>query len=113
VQAFDGIRDAALGMRSALEQHDWPAVGSHLAREWEHRKRLASGVTTPEIEALFDRARSAGARAGKVCGAGGGGCIFCLVEPDTHAAVTDALAAGGATPLKFKIESDGVRMVRS
>jgi D-glycero-alpha-D-manno-heptose-7-phosphate kinase len=113
MHAFDGIRDAALDMRHALVQQEWSSVGSHLAREWEHRKRLAPGVTTPEIESLLDLARAAGARAGKVCGAGGGGCLFCLVDPDVHAAVTDALAAAGALPLQFKIEREGVRMKRS
>jgi D-glycero-alpha-D-manno-heptose-7-phosphate kinase len=112
VRAFDGIRDAAIGMRAALSQQDWPGVGSHLAQEWHHRKRLAPGVSTPEIEGLLDRAREAGARAGKVCGAGGGGCLFCLVDPETHAAVTEALASAGAKPLPIKVEADGVRIRR-
>jgi D-glycero-alpha-D-manno-heptose-7-phosphate kinase len=108
--AFDGIRDAAVGMRSALERHDWPAVASNLASEWEHRKRLAPGVTTPTIDALLESARAAGARAGKVCGAGGGGCLYCLIDPGDRAAVTDALSSAGATPLPCAIEREGLRL---
>src|SRR6185436_19940382 len=77
--AFDGIRDAALGLRAALEQADWAGVARHLSDEWNCRKTLAPGVTTPMLDDLLDRAQRAGARAGKVCGAGGGGCLFCLV----------------------------------
>ena len=65
--------------------------------------RTASGwrprVTTPAIDELLDRAHRAGALAGKVCGAGGGGCLFCLVDPDRQAAVSSALADGGASVL--------------
>jgi D-glycero-alpha-D-manno-heptose-7-phosphate kinase len=111
--AFDAIRDAAVGVREALEQQNWAGVAKHLASEWTHRKRLAPGVTTPAIDALFDRAREAGATAGKVCGAGGGGCILCLVEPDRKQRVASALAAGGATVLPFTLESEGLTLVRS
>jgi len=110
IAAFDGIRDAAVGMRQALTSGDWPGVAKHLATEWQHRKQLAPRVTTPDIDALFDRARAAGAVAGKVCGAGGGGCLFCLVEPAKQSAVATALAQGGATVLPFSFERDGLRI---
>ena len=113
IAAFDAIRDAAGGVRSALEAGDWPAVARHLSDEWTARKRLAPGVTTPLIETLFDRARHAGAQAGKVCGAGGGGCLLTLVPPDRKAAVAAALAGGGATVLPVSIEREGLRLVRS
>ena len=111
--AFDGIRDAALGVRAALESQDWAGVATHIASEWTHRKQLAPGVTTPAINTLFDAAHAAGATAGKVCGAGGGGCLICLTEPDRRAAVAAALAKGGATILPFTLESEGLRLVRS
>jgi len=112
VQAFDGIRDAAAGVRRALERADWRGVAAHLSREWDHRKRLAPGVTTPEIELLLERAWDAGALAGKVCGAGGGGCVVWLVEPDRRAAVADAATRAGATVLPITVEQDGLRVER-
>jgi D-glycero-alpha-D-manno-heptose-7-phosphate kinase len=106
--AFDGIRDAALGMRAALQSQDWAAAGRYLQQEWDHRKRLAPGVTLPEIETMFARARAAGASAGKVCGAGGGGCFFCLVDPERRDAVRAAVADAGARLLDFRIEPRGL-----
>jgi D-glycero-alpha-D-manno-heptose-7-phosphate kinase len=111
-QAFDGIRDAALGVRLALEREHCHDVAVHINAEWEHRKRLAPAVTTPAIDALLARAREAGALAGKVCGAGGGGCLFCVTEPDRHAAVSAALAAGGAAVLPFSIAEQGLLVER-
>ena len=107
---FERIRDTAVQMRHALERGDWSAAARHLAEEWANRKRLAPGVTTPVIDALISRATAAGAEAAKVCGAGGGGCLFCLAPPDRIAAVRDALAAGGARLLEFQVETEGLRV---
>lgn len=109
VQArFGTIRDIALAMRSALERQDWPEVGRQVAEEWNNRKRLAPGVTTPQIDAMLDAGRAAGALAGKVCGAGGGGCLFCIGEPGDVPAIRHALATAGARVLDFTIESRGL-----
>jgi D-glycero-alpha-D-manno-heptose-7-phosphate kinase len=105
---FERIRDTASRMREALGRGDWDAVGSAIAEEWENRKRLAPGVITPAIEDLIARARAAGATAAKVCGAGGGGCLFCYGPPDQWSAVRDALAGGGARLLDYRIERDGL-----
>jgi D-glycero-alpha-D-manno-heptose-7-phosphate kinase len=113
IAAFDAIRDAAGGVRGALQAGDWPAVARHLSDEWAARKRLAPGVTTPQLDALLLRGREAGALAGKVCGAGGGGCLLVLVAPERRPAVADALAAGGAKVLPVTVEHEGLRVVRS
>jgi D-glycero-alpha-D-manno-heptose-7-phosphate kinase len=107
---FERIRDTAASMRQALDAGDWAGVGRELGTEWENRKRLAPGVTTPKIDELIARATAAGAYAGKVCGAGGGGCLFCFTPPDRAAGVRDALAAGGARLLDFRIETEGLRV---
>jgi D-glycero-alpha-D-manno-heptose-7-phosphate kinase len=106
---FERIRDTAGAMRERLTRGDWDGVGAAIVEEWENRKRLAPGVTTPAIEALIGRAMAAGANAAKVCGAGGGGCLFCYGPPSKRAAIAEALAAGGARLLDFAIERDGLR----
>jgi len=113
VEAFTGIAAEAGRMRSALEQGDWPAVAASLAREWELRKQLAPAVTTPAIDELLAVAREAGSAAGKVCGAGGGGCLVCLAEPDRRAAVAAALTRAGADVLPCSIEPQGLSVTLS
>jgi D-glycero-alpha-D-manno-heptose-7-phosphate kinase len=107
---FGRIRDVARDMRAALEANDWPAVGRHVADEWENRKRLAPGVTTPAIDAMLEAAMAAGAWGGKVCGAGGGGCLFCIGEPDRAPAIREALSTHGARLLDYRIETEGLRV---
>jgi D-glycero-alpha-D-manno-heptose-7-phosphate kinase len=105
---FERIRDTAAAMREALERADWDAVGRAIAEEWNNRKRLAPGVTTPAIDDLIARATAAGATAAKVCGAGGGGCLFCYGPPNRREAIREALADGGARLLDFRIERHGL-----
>ena len=106
---FERIRDTAVAMRNALERERWDEVGRQIATEWDNRKRLAPGVTTPVIVDLNARAMTAGATAAKVCGAGGGGCLFCYGPPHHRDAISRALAAGGAQLLDYRIETDGLR----
>lgn len=107
---FEQIRDTAVRMREALAEADWEEVGRQIAKEWENRKRLAPGVTTPAIDELMARASAAGSTAAKVCGAGGGGCLFCYGPPSARPAITEALAAGGARVLDYRIDTEGLRL---
>lgn len=107
---FERIRDAALATRAALSAGDWPEVGRQIALEWATRKRLAPGVTTPTIDALIERAASAGSLAAKVCGAGGGGCLVCFCEPTRRRTVADALTAAGARVLEFSVDPVGLQV---
>ena len=107
---FERIRDTAAAMREALERGNWDEVGRHIGMEWENRKRLAPGVTTPAIDSLIAAAAAAGATAAKVCGAGGGGCLFCYGPPAARASIAEALARGGARLLDYHIETEGLRL---
>jgi len=107
---FARIRDIAAAMRPALERSDWTEVGRHVADEWENRKGLAPGVTTPAIDAMLGAARDAGAWGGKVCGAGGGGCLFCIGAPEDVPAIARALKGAGANLLDFHVEREGLKV---
>ena len=106
---FERIRDTASAMRAAFTRSDWDEVGRQIAIEWENRRRLAPGVSTPAIDDLIARARAAGATAAKVCGAGGGGCLFCYGPPGARDAIAAALAQGGARLIEYRIDMEGLR----
>lgn len=59
---------------------------------------------------MLDGARRAGAHAGKVCGAGGVGCLFCIGDPPDIPAIRRALAAAGARVLDFQVEREGLQI---
>ena len=109
-ECFERIRDATTGLRDALTKRDWPGVGRFIGQEWAARKQLAPGVTTAAMDALMAGAAAAGARASKVCGAGGGGCLFSFADPADVPAVRRALADGGARLLEYRIEAEGLKV---
>jgi D-glycero-alpha-D-manno-heptose-7-phosphate kinase len=108
-QLFEGIRDSALTMRSALLADDWERVRSTMQAAYPNRKRLAPGVTTPQMETLVEKALANGAEAAKVCGAGGGGCIAFLCSEGRKPDVERALASEpGAEVLDWRVSRKGL-----
>ena len=113
------IKEVARALRQSLVASDRSAERSRrsldefarlLAIEWENRKALAEGVTTPEIDRLIAAAEAKGARASKLCGAGGGGCMITYAEPENVPAVREALVNAGATLMPFRIVPEGIRL---
>jgi D-glycero-alpha-D-manno-heptose-7-phosphate kinase len=107
---FGRIAAIAAGMRSALEQADWNEAARLLREEWANRKKNAPGITTPLIDRLIETTRKAGAKGAKVCGAGGGGCVFFLVERGAKARVSDLIIEAGGQVLGVKVAPQGVRV---
>ncbi|HSP34870.1 MAG TPA: hypothetical protein VLU46_11185, partial [Thermoanaerobaculia bacterium] len=92
-RGFDKIAATSVDMEKALEVGDFKRAGKALAKEWDNRKALIDGISTPEIEAAIEAALTAGAWGGKVCGAGGGGCIVFLFPPEKREDIVSALSA--------------------
>lgn len=80
---FGQIVDATANLETALLSKDYKKAGQAIAQEWRTRKQLAAGITTPLMDQAFEAAMQAGASAGKICGAGGGGCFFVYLDQDS------------------------------
>lgn len=113
-ELFDGIRDSALRMRGALLADDWAEVSSTMRAGYPNRRRLAPGVTTPQMDRLVEKALANGAEAAKVCGAGGGGCIaFFCAEGRKHDVERALSEEHGAEVLDWKFSSEGLVVTES
>ena len=110
---FDRIAAIANDMRSALERSDWPEAGRLLREEWSHRRKNIPGITTKLIDKLVAVTRRQGATGAKVCGAGGGGCVFFLVERGAKEKVARAIEKTGATVLPVRVAPEGVRLLET
>jgi D-glycero-alpha-D-manno-heptose-7-phosphate kinase len=82
-----------------------------MREEWSFRKRNLPTISTKTIDRVIASARRNGALAGKVCGAGGGGCVVLLVEPDARERVEKAIREAGAQVLPMTIDRQGVQVV--
>src|SRR5579872_5389982 len=109
-QNLEKISIIAQEVRDALERNDWNEVGRLMREEWNFRRRNLRTISTPRIDKVISSARRQGALAGKVCGAGGGGCVTLVIDPDARARVEAAVVAAGAKLLPLRIDRQGVSM---
>jgi D-glycero-alpha-D-manno-heptose-7-phosphate kinase len=78
-------------LRSSLCDNDLNGFGEVLHYDWMEKKKLASGISSPQIDAWYEQARAHGAIGGKVLGAGGGGFLLLYVPREKQPAVLRAL----------------------
>jgi D-glycero-alpha-D-manno-heptose-7-phosphate kinase len=62
-------------------------LGRLLHESWRLKRELADSVSNSQIDDIYEAGRAAGALGGKLLGAGGGGFMVFLVEPDRREAV--------------------------
>ena len=107
IEALHLIKQSAVDMKAAILKGDMTEFARIIADGWEEKKKLAGGITTPVIEDAFQVALKAGARAGKVSGAGGGGFIMFVVEPTLKKQVEEALRSLDGFVLPFQFTDGG------
>lgn len=95
--------------RAALVAGELDALGELMHAGWEHKRRLASGITSPGIDAMYQSARQAGAIGGKIAGAGGGGFLLLYCRPEHQQAVRSALS--DLRELEFGLAGEGSLVV--
>jgi len=100
---------AARALKDALVAHRYSDVVPLMAAEWAARKRLAPGVTSPEIDRIAEAAQGAGGAA-KVCGAGGGGMVAVWAPPGRREPVESVVKAAGFKPVPFRVDLRGLEI---
>jgi len=105
---FERIGEIARAMHHALSIADWKQVAKLLREEWKLRKTNSPRITTPMIEKLVAVAMRQGALAAKVCGAGGGGCVVFLTEPENREHISAAIRSYGGQVLPALVARDGL-----
>ena len=104
------IAEVAKRLFLALNRNNWDETGRLIREEWEFRRRNLPTISTPVIDRIISAARRQGALAGKVCGAGGGGCVALLIDPAARGRVEKAVAEAGGEILPHGLDREGVRI---
>jgi D-glycero-alpha-D-manno-heptose-7-phosphate kinase len=108
IAAMHNLKGEALLAKNALLKSDLNQLYDCLNRSWEQKKRLSSNVSNTDINLIMEAARKAGALAGKVSGAGGGGFAMFFVPLESRQRVVNALKPFGGSTSSCSFSAKGV-----
>jgi D-glycero-alpha-D-manno-heptose-7-phosphate kinase len=95
------IRDHAYALQGLTSNgyFEPEMFGRVLDESWQLKRELASTISTNQIDRWYDIALQAGAKGGKLCGAGGGGFLLFIVRPEDQQSVRLALSCLTEVPI--------------
>ena len=95
LEAMHGLKREAVAMKEFLLRGDFNGVVDSMRQGWDNKKRSAKTVSNPHIDHVYESACRAGALAGKVSGAGGGGFMWFFTPTERRMDVIRALTECG------------------
>jgi D-glycero-alpha-D-manno-heptose-7-phosphate kinase len=107
IEAMHVIKQTAVDTKLALLKGDINGFADILRIGWENKKKMANQISNPVIQEAMDVAMAAGAKAGKISGAGGGGFIMFVVEPTRKKEVINALGKLDGFVMPFQFSEGG------
>ncbi len=109
IEAMHQTKEMARLMKEALLKKELNAIGEIMNQGWNFKKQMASGISNPVIDSIYDTAREAGAVGGKISGAGGGGFMFFFCPENTRYQVIESLHKFGGEIQPFQFTKSGLR----
>lgn len=109
VEALDELKAICINMKNALLRGRLEEFGELLHQGWMNKRKLASKITNPEIDKLYDAARENGAIGGKLLGAGGGGYLLLFCEFDRKHIIAEKLEELGGQFVEFGFDVKGLQ----
>jgi galactokinase/mevalonate kinase-like predicted kinase len=94
------IQRTLVPISAQYSRHGFKSSANASKEEWELRKALWPAIETNETKAIDHAAMAAGADLVRVCGAGGGGVMAAVCEPEVRGRVCRAIELGGGKLLE-------------
>lgn len=108
IEAMLKLKEQSLMMKEAILKGKLDEIGEILNFGWKYKKEMASGITNPMIEEIYETALKAGSTGGKVSGAGGGGFMFFYCPANTRNQVVEALKVFGGSVKRYDFTQHGL-----
>lgn len=107
-KALQRMVELAYVLKTELESGHIDSLGDILHENWDLKKSLTVGISTPEIDGWYETARRHGATGGKLLGAGAGGFLVFYADERYHDSIARAL---GLKQVRFEFEPLGSRII--
>ena len=108
MNVYDEMKKLADGTLKAICDGDIDALGELMHRNWMMKRSLSSRISDKWIDEKYERAIKLCAKGGKLVGAGGGGFLLLVAEPEKHENIAREL---GLRKVDFKLSQSGSRVI--
>lgn len=109
IEAMHQVKLDAFDMKEAILTNRLDRFSEILDRAWHNKKRMAGAITNPDIDALYEYAKTNGAIAGKISGAGGGGFFLFAIDPMNKFELKTLLCKRGYQAMDVIFTQDGAK----
>lgn len=95
-------------MKILLESGEVDGIGELLDKNWRIKCQMASGVTDSQIDDWYQKGINAGAKGGKLLGAGNGGFMMFFAPPNKHKEIIKAMSCLREIPFSFDLNGSQI-----
>jgi D-glycero-alpha-D-manno-heptose-7-phosphate kinase len=103
------LKKQAVFMKEALLKGDMASFSNCLLKGWLAKRNIASSITNPFLDDLYQYALDNGADSAKISGAGGGGFMMIYCDPRRRIHLTRALKNKGGRTLTPSFTETGTQ----
>jgi D-glycero-alpha-D-manno-heptose-7-phosphate kinase len=82
IKAMHKLKNSAIKMKECILKSDIDGFTNVIRDGWEAKKATSSSISNQHVEKIVRRADSVGVKALKLSGAGGGGFMLMVIEPE-------------------------------
>jgi D-glycero-alpha-D-manno-heptose-7-phosphate kinase len=108
VDAMHNLKEQAHQMKDCLLRGELNRIGEILHFGWQNKKQMAQSISNDLIDKIYETAIAAGAKGGKISGAGGGGFMYFYCPGNTKIKVAKAIETLGGKMHPFQFTQHGL-----
>ena len=110
VDSMHYIKDIGHQILEAVESGNIDEVGLKFHEHWQHKKKISSKMTNPELDRIYNAALENGALGGKISGAGGGG-FFTFYVPARQKTFREKMREHGLREMRYRFDFEGSKVL--
>ena len=108
IKAMHQVKEDAVLMKNSILSGDIINFAKYLHKSWLAKKTVTDSISNTEIDRIYNIAIENGAIGGKVSGAGGGGFMFFIINPEKRFNLISILNNEKGQVYDFQFVQNGV-----
>ncbi len=110
-RSLDRLKKIAYEIRDSLISENFERFGELLSEDWQEKTKFNPMITTDYMRHLNKLMTKNGVIGGRICGAGGGGCLIWLLKPGKEKEIKPLLIDQPGEIINFKFVDSGLELL--